>query len=350
MIGYIPNSLDCSHPADRRRFCYHADRLGISYEIATFDKFYDVVVVSIAADLEKWCKYGSNIVGQKKPYIIFDYGDMYLQTSGIGDILRGIYYSITRRSSSFICSYKNSLLRMFDSADTIICCSPEQAKLIKQYHDDVRPVLDVFDDEIEIKKTNYELTVESELHVFWEGFSHGNRRIFIMLRDILSAIQGRNVHLHIMTDPVYCYLAGSYMCCATYSLLSKLFKNTGVTIHLYDWNPLIFSRIASKCDMALIPIPDNSMMQSKPESKLILMWKTGLPVIATPIASYKRVLNNAGLSRYLCSNIEGWQSSIQNLAVSSKIRSEYINHANHYLKQQSITTKAEDVWHCLLNH
>ena len=42
-LGIIPNSMDFSHPQDRRRYVKYIVEKGVNFEIAHFGSFYDVL-------------------------------------------------------------------------------------------------------------------------------------------------------------------------------------------------------------------------------------------------------------------------------------------------------------------
>ena len=78
LVGCIPNSFDFQHPADRRRYIPFFRDNEIKYEIADFEKNYDILIVSINSDLEKWSSYNDKRLDRtKSTRIIFDLSDLY---------------------------------------------------------------------------------------------------------------------------------------------------------------------------------------------------------------------------------------------------------------------------------
>lgn len=330
-IGYVPNGdTSLSHPADRRRFCSAAEKLCLNYEIAKFEELYDVLIITIGADLTRWVRYKEyhNIENTK---IIFDFTDMLITDNTIKDFLRGIYYYIVRKNYYLSLSYKKSIISMISASNVITCCSIEQRQMLSRYHKNVEVILDNFNDDIKITKSNYNIHKRGELHILWEGFSHGNIKIFHKLKEILSKIDYKSVHLHIITDPMYCRIGGAYFCTPTYKIISSIFNNTAISTHLYDWNSSTFSNLAVICDFALIPIPNDPVMQMKPENKLILLWTLGLPVLITPTPSYKRVLTEAKLNHYLCNDNDDWGLAIKRISDNKTERIEYLKRVKDYL-------------------
>ena len=53
-LGIIPNSMDFSHPQDRRRYVKYIVEKGVNFEIAHFGSFYDVLYISLNCDINLW--------------------------------------------------------------------------------------------------------------------------------------------------------------------------------------------------------------------------------------------------------------------------------------------------------
>lgn len=335
-IGVIPNAADFKHPADRRRYLYYLQEKGIAYEYADYEKSYDVLYLAINADLDKWSAYKEKEQNAgRNVRVIFDLSDSYLSgKDGVKDMLRAVYYYVSGQASSLNFSYKNKLLKMIAHTDVLICASEEQKKFLDAYHSNVVAAKDYFGNDIKQVKDQYELVTPGQLNVFWEGFSHGNQKIFEMLREILDTVTSHKVHIHFVTDSEYCRIGTSYMCKPTYSVLQKVFEGSGVSFHMYDWNAVTFSSIATSCDMALVPIPDDPVMMRKPENKLILLWSMGIPVITTNTASYSRVMNHAK-EHFTCATREEWREKISELAASKERREAYMKAAKKYLDEHN---------------
>lgn len=333
LVGCIPNSPDYSHPQDRRRYVPYFKKRGIAFETSDYEKDYDIVYISLIADLNKWCNYkNKQLKKSKNVRIVFDLSDSYLATGYISDPLRSIYHYLSGRTASFRLSYKKTVLKMIEYTDVLICGSHEQKHLLDQYHHNVVVVRDYFLEDITLTKSNYKLSRPHELNILWEGFSHGNIEIFKMLKIILTNLYGFKVNIHFITDSEYCRIGASHLCRPTYSILKKIFSQSDVSFHLYDWNAVTFSSIAIACDFALIPIPNHPKMMLKPENKLLLLWLMGLPVITSKTPSYARVMNDIN-EDYICSNREEWHNKIIDLASSQERREIYMKSAGQYLQK-----------------
>ena len=99
-----------------------------------------------------------------------------------------------------------------------------------------------------------------------------------------------------------------------------------------QWTDQNFSKYASFCDLALIPIPNDPIMKLKSENKLVLLWSIGIPTITSDSISYKRIMNEINQD-YYCSSIEDWHNKLKKLILSEKNRLDYIDAAKKYIKK-----------------
>lgn len=332
IVGCIPNSNDFTHPQDRRRYIPYFRKNDISYEIADYEKDYEIIYISLNADLNKWAGYKKKQKEKNKNVrVIFDLSDLYLVGGTISDSLRPFFHYLSGRTSKLRSSYKNTVMDMIAGTDVLICGSEEQKDFLRDIHHNVVIVRDYFIDDIKLFKSNYELSEPKTINVLWEGLSHGNIEIFKMLKNILNNLPGFKVKLHVISDSEYCKVGSKYLCKPTYSILKEIFGDTDVSFHFYDWNKTTFSSIATSCDLALIPIPENPLMRRKPENKLLLFWFLGLPVITSDTDSYTRVMKAIN-ENYICSNYEEWREKLINLASSINAREKYMISARAYLE------------------
>jgi hypothetical protein len=347
-IGCIPNASDFLHPQDRRRYIPYFKAKNISFEPADYNKDYNILLISLNADLNKWANYKKKQIDKgKNVRIIFDLSDLYLVERVIIDCLRSIYHYLSGRTSTLRFTYKKTIMDMLQCSDVIICGSKEQKEYLSKKHDNVVIVRDYFFDDIRQIKNDYSLASKNELNILWEGLSHGNIEIFKMIRLILENLKEYNIRMHFITDLEYCKIGSSYLCQPTFNVLKKIFNKSNISFKIYDWNVLTFSSIATKCDFALIPIPDNPFMQQKPENKLLLFWSMGLPVITTNTKSYARVMKEIN-ENYICNFYDEWKQKITLLASSKVRREEYITAAKKYVDKHCSPHAIFNTWDYIL--
>ena len=348
LVGVVPNAPDFAHPADRRRYVPFFRARGIRYEEADVGKPYDAVYISIAADLGLWAGYReAQRAHGRAPTVIFDLSDDLLSDRPGRDLLRGAYYALTRRNSRFDLSYKRAVVRMVEHSDVVLCGSDEQKAALDRLHPNVVVMRDFFGDDLTVRKTSWALRRDGELHVLWEGLSHGNLEIFRMVRRVLDTVTGLRVHAHVVTDPRYCHVGSRLWCEPTWAVLERTFRGSAVRVHHYSWTAQTFSAIAASCDIGVIPVPPNPVMQRKPENKLLLLWQVGLPTVATATRSYARVMRAIG-EECVAATLSDWGRLIGHLAADEARRARYVAAASRYLESQCSAPAILQAWDRIL--
>ena len=85
-------------------------------------------------------------------------------------------------------------------------------------------------------------------------------------------------------------------------------------------------------DIALIPVPDDSVMKNKPENKLILYWFLKIPVICSKTEAYTRVMGDSGLLKF-CPKEMDWGLLMKQLVLSNDERSFYLEKMSNYISK-----------------
>jgi hypothetical protein len=339
-VGVIPNAPDFNHPADRRRYMFYFRRKGIEFQIAHPSKSYDAVYISLTADLNEWREYKAR---HPRSLVILDLSDSYLVAGAVSDTLRSVFHFLSGRTRTLRWSYKRTLLEMMEASDVLLCGSEEQKAFLARLHPNVIVMRDFYGLDLNATKTSYQLSSPGTLNVLWEGFAHGNVRAFEMLRDLLATVDGYRVKAHIVTDSRYCRFGGGHLCKATYQVLADVFRGSKVGFHLYDWNALTFSAIATRCDLAVIPVQDDPIAQSKPENKMLLMWSMGLPVVTSNTASYTRVMKSVGAD-LASAHMRDWRAKIEQLASSEEFRVTHMRAAAQYVADHCSEEAISRTW------
>ena len=290
-IGYVSNSADLKHPADRRRFVYFAHKEEIHFEELNQNKEYDVVIITIAADFIKILSYKKQF---PDTFIIFDYCDDLLSDSKIKSLIRPIYQSIKWKSFLNIRNYNKLVIQMLSNADLIVCGSKEQQENLKQYNTEVKVIPDFVVTESVFNKNSFELVDSNKVNVLWEGLSGGLSRIAVDLFTILGSIDEKII-LNVVTDSKTYLVGDRYIATDTNKYLQKLARKFGIEVRVWNWSKENLNSAIECSDFGIILIPKNDKtMQNKPENKLVLLSSFGLPVIVSSTPSYKRYLESAG--------------------------------------------------------
>ena len=349
-IGFVPTREDLDHPADRRRFLSAAKHFDLEFEIADTTKSYDVLYLSIAANFFDWLKYIQNLrVKNNSSFIVFEMCDDLLESGPFIDFLRLLSLSIKSKRILPFRSHKELLKSLIAVSDIVVCGSPEQERNIKKIASETVVVRDYFKNEFYSIKEESALCRSGEVNIVWEGMSHGNHEIFIKIRSILKLLDlGEiKIKLHIITDPKICRLGGKYFCQPTRDYLANVFKNLSVTVYTYDWNEVLLNSLLPQLDLAIIPIPHNSVMQMKPENKLLLFWGFGVPVVVSDTPAYKRVMEQAGLE-FSAGNDRDFANKMEKLLLSEEERDNYSRCSREFTNNVYGDNFFSDNWHFLM--
>lgn len=344
-FAYAPLSKDFSQPGDKWRFCSYASRRGISYEIADPAKNYSVVVLSQGADLSQWHSFPKN-----KGKVIFDFVDSYLAIPEweVRSIVRGPAKFFFRQNRYLHLNYRKLLEAMCRRADAVICATEEQKLDILPFCKNVHIILDFHTTVVQKIKTDYS---RGEVFNFvWEGFPNN----LVTFRGIMEALkQLKNRHkfaIHIITNLERPLGLREFFRIPTMGLVRDVFDLEDV--FLYEWNEKMFSTICTTCDLALIPIPlDNPIYVGKPENKLLLFWRMGIPVITSATPAYSRAMDGCGLPM-TCRSQEEWIATLEHYMEDEGARREAgkrgLAYANEYYGEEALLKRWDALFGTLL--
>lgn len=300
-IGYAPYDPNCAATSDRRRFCRYAALRQLDYDVALKPRFGDdIVLVSSMSDISGWAA----LPKHARTKLIFELTDSYLAGTDrdMLSLLRGPMKYAAGHLSRFEPSYRQALIRMCRRADAVICSTPEQAESIQRFNPVVFPILDFQSQELTARKTDFGSTGPKRL--FWEGMG-GN---LITLRELKKPLErlASNIplELHVVTDPTMRRFNAPVPQPSSAKFLRRLLP--AVQSFVYPWNPFAVSQLAAGADLGVIPMHrDSAIHWAKPENKLLLMWRLGLPVLTSPTPAYRRTMAAAGL-QMTCDNEQEW--------------------------------------------
>lgn len=333
-IGYVPCSEEDGHPGDVRRFAGYAKYKGLDYEIANPNKDYDFVVLTQLADLSVWKNYS-------KGKIFFDFIDSYLAVprSNFKQLLKGIYHYITGRNRYLHFNYWKLLSDICKKADGVICSTIEQKKTIEKYSTNVHVILDMQEDVVKVTKNNY--VSGPEIKIVWEGLP-SNLPQLMTLKRVLTTLQKKfPIKLVVITDNVipsyFKWLKGK----STLRFLNKITKSC----NLISWSSVTLSADITSCDLAVIPLDlKNPFSYGKPENKLLLFWRMGMPVVVSGSPAYLRALQAINHHELGCSSEAEWIEQISRLIINSKEREKIGTLGKDFCNSEHSTEKIVAKW------
>ena len=325
-IAYSSYSEDFSFPGDRRRFCFFAKETNLKFSKFKKNFTYDIVVLSPVSDLSD-----IKFIKSKGTKIIFELVDSYfIKTNWFEDTLRYLGKKFIHKNYSqmlFPRRYTTELKKVFSLVDAVICTTEDQKRSIEKYNPNVHIVLDNSDDNIMmINPSRYNNS--KSLNILWEGLA-SNLINFKEVSTVLNETGKEiNINLHILTDLVsYKYFSKFYKVYAS-DIMSKY--KLKVNTYIYQWNSVALASLASVCDLAIIPLlQSNKFVLGKPENKLILLWKLGLPVLTSHSKVYSKTMKRADIEM-ICKQKDDWKNY---LIKFSKLNNE---------KRKSISNKVKE--------
>jgi glycosyltransferase involved in cell wall biosynthesis len=308
-VGYVPYSETFMKPGDRRRFVRYAQRRGIELEIAKPGEAYDVVVLSERADISVWRDY-------HKGKIVYDLIDSYLAIprTSLKGRLRGLAKFVSRQSKYLQLDYWKAVADMCRRADAVVCTTLEQQADIMPFCENVHIILDVHSMVVRDFKKSYK--AGKPFRIVWEGLPHTLNQLEIVNRALNKLHRITPIHITIITDlESYRYL-DRYGRVETYKYLKNLFPNTS----LHEWEEETCSQLICGSDLAIIPLDLNDPFAAgKPENKMLLFWRMGMPVVASATPTYARAMEAAGLGM-ACANGDEWEVTLSACIISESVR------------------------------
>jgi glycosyltransferase involved in cell wall biosynthesis len=303
-IGWASYSPDFSTAGDRRRLAAYARMRGLAYERARLDRDYDVVLLTYAGDIPGWL--AKRRRGGGRPAIVFELIDSYLtQTGLLKRHAKGVGRFVEGKDSRLAPDVLKTLRRACREADAVLCSTLEQQEEIARLGGRAFVSFDWFGDELGPPKTNH--VRGDRLKLVWEGQAATVSNLQ-QIREPLNAMKDK-VELHVVTDPSLPRYLSRFGRRPALDVLQGIL----CPIVLHPWQRDSFSRLITDADAAVIPIDGgDAMMRGKPENKLVLLWKLGMPVLAGPSPAYRRAMADAGLTM-LCESDADWRGQFERL-------------------------------------
>ena len=299
-IGYWPLSKSLGLAGDRRRLVFWAEARGHTV-VTDLSRSVDVVVASENVD------FNSGFFESNKTPLIFDLVDAYLSPSNpIDDISRGVAKKISGQITGGIKPFSHHVRDFCKKADLVICSSLEQEAVINLYNNNTQIILDSHDEIPFIIPSRNSEKLTLQKRVLWEGQPatiKGVNQLSTVLKE-LSANQ--QMYYDFVTDQKYFKVLNRYLQKDTLDLLEKGLCEISEKISIFPWSTEALVSRAKESNLAMIPIDLSVPMQAlKPENRLLIMWRLGLPCLTSASPAYSRVSATAGVNA-ICHNLEEW--------------------------------------------
>lgn len=332
-IGYVPYSDTLERPGDRRRFVRYAHKRNLNFEIAVPDKEYDLVVLSECADISVWSRYPHG-------KLVYDLIDSYLAIprTDLKGLLRGTAKFLSRQSQHFQFDHWKAVAAMCHRADAVVCSTEEQSRDIARHNANVHIVLDIHSSVTHRVKTGY--AAQRPFRLVWEGLPHTLDSLNQIKPTLENLRKCYPLELHLVTDTEYYRYLGRYGKSNTLEVARRILPD----IQLHEWKESNCAGIVCSCDLAVIPIAlDDPFAAGKPENKLLLLWRLGMPVVVSATPAYSRAMTSAGVN-LACVGQGQWMETLERLICDEGERQKAGTQGRAYAEQEVSEKKLLARW------
>jgi len=339
-VGYWPLSPSLNSAGDRRRLVFWANSRGHSI-ITNQNQNVDVIVASENSD------FNSGYFARPKVPIILDLVDAYLSPlNSLDDFARGFAKRITGHLSGAVKPFSHHVREFCINSNAVICSSIEQEAIIKRYNTNTHVILDSHD-EIPFLEPLSAGTSKSDIHhILWEGQPATIGGVKIILPALSELSKRIQLQLNFVTDEKYFQFLNKYVERSTLQLLEKDLSQLKDLVWITPWSSQNLVQNARLSSIAIIPIDLSVPMQKmKPENRLLIMWRLGLPCLTSPSPAYLRVARQAGVTA-VCDTLEEWFEHSNRLLTEPTYASNEVTRGQNYLREnhtQSILLKKWDL-------
>jgi hypothetical protein len=326
-VGYVPISKNLTAPGDRRRIVFWAKSRG--HEIVTdLEERVDLLVLSEKSDLNLFAK------SKKSIPIIFDLVDGYLaRESIIEDLLRGTAKVATRQLSGMPRTFTHSVQELCSTVSAVVCSSPEQKEMITKYSKNVHVILDSHDEIPWLDFRGAEGEYNKIKHLLWEGLPVTLGGIKTMNPALIHENAKYGTRIKFVTNKDYHRLLGQYFPASTETLLQKLLGPMNKNSEVVSWSVENLVSSAKNSSAAIIPVMvSNRLQYLKPENRLLIMWKLGLPTLTSATPAYSRV-SKISESDITCESSSEWEAKLTLVHDDNDYAEELVHRGQKYLKE-----------------
>jgi hypothetical protein len=276
--------------------------------------------------------FNSAILTKSKAPIIFDLIDAYLSPYTVfDDFGRGIAKKLSGEISGEAKPFSKHVENFCLQSSAVICSSVEQEKVINPFNQNTHVILDSHDEIPVLEPSRYKIQTPGQFRILWEGQPATIRGVRQISSTLSRLATSKDLNFDFVTDENYFQFLGRFIKRSTLTLLTNDVKVSREKINIIPWSPDNLVRAAKKSAMAMIPINLSVPMQRlKPENRLLIMWRLGLPCLCSPSPAYTRVSNLAGV-RSVCNDEAEWFSNFSRILEDPNYAFEEVSRAQSFL-------------------
>ena len=326
-IGYWSLSPTLKSAGDRRRLIFWATARGHDIVIDRTQKV-DVIVASENSD------FNSKYFAQKNVPVIFDLVDAYLSPlNDFEDFARGFAKGVSGQISGSIKPFSHHARDFCQHSNAVICSSKEQEEVISSYNVNTHVILDSHEEIPFVNQTKARNSFPSIYRILWEGQPATIRGVKIISPALVELSKKIPLGLDFVTDENYFKFLNKFLQGSTFSVVAKDLSQIKNLVNIIPWSVENLVKQAQLSTVAMIPIDLSVPMQRlKPENRLLIMWRLGLPCLTSPSPAYVRVSEQAGVKAACDTNVE-WLQNLNRLMGDPDFAFSEISAGQNYLRE-----------------
>lgn len=327
-LAYDPLSRDLSHTYDRRRVVWWARQRGISMAFAS-EKRSGVAFLHSRSNLPRWVRLKDRHPDMKVALDLVD-GYLMAEPSLLEDYGRSAVRIVYRDFSPTTSSYTSWLRRAAEVADVVICSSPEQASFLRTINGNVHPILD-WHGELPLLASHECRQESAGPSIFWEGQSATLKHLIDLAGPLRRVSRQVPLQLNVVTDPRVPLIGPRTLGPSSARLIDKAFSGSNVKVSFHRWTARNAEAVSESCDLAVLPIASqDSFARAKPENRLLIAWRLGLPCLTSDTPAYSRVMNDAQIEG-VCRDANEWESLLLDYSRDRGLREANVAAGQKYL-------------------
>jgi hypothetical protein len=278
--------------------------------------------------------FNSKYFAQKNVPVIFDLVDAYLSPlNDFEDFARGFAKGVSGQISGSIKPFSHHVRDFCQHSNAVICSSKEQEEVISSYNVNTHVILDSHEESPFVNQTKARNSVASIYRILWEGQPATIRGVKIISPALVELSKKIPLGLDFVTDENYFKFLNKFLQGSTLKVIAKDLSQIKNLVNVIPWSVENLFKQAELSTVAMIPIDLSVPMQRlKPENRLLIMWRLGLPCLTSPSTAYVRVSEQAGVTAACDTNAE-WLQNLNRLLGDPDFAYSQISAGQNYLRE-----------------
>jgi hypothetical protein len=298
-------------PGDRRRFAGYAASRELAIRQVSDWSDVELVVLTTECDLVRW------VHAPDWVRIVLDLPDAVLvEPRSLRTWVRGVGKWVAGPLSRPVANHTRALCELMRRADAVVCTTESMAGMLRAMCPNVHLVLDLVG-EVPLGVIDQE-QCSDRIEILWEGLYPTLRAVEQVVPALRDLARQRDVRLHLVTDR----MAPRFMNRFFVRDVEKMVARWGISVEVHDWRLDNLVAVAARCEMAIVPVDLASPYASgKPENRLRIHWRLGLPVLASDTPAHRRAMAAAGITDdVLCRTGADWSRCLDRYASDEGVR------------------------------